>query len=361
MSLPTHGANPHYLYEALGIEMPVELIDFSANINPLGPPASLAENWSSFYSSIIHYPDPHAAQLTKKVAVKEGLPESCVLIGNGGAEIITLVGRMLAGKKVLIIQPAFAEYAEACLASGCEVSFYELQEPNWELELEPLRPLLRQHDAVFLCTPNNPTGISFSEEVVRELVKESEKAGCMVIIDEAFYDFTDDAFTYASLVGTNEHVVILRSLTKMFAIPGLRLGYLLASGALVKQMKTYKPHWSVNAIALAAGQLCIGEEEYMERTRAYIRKQKQRLFSFFSENGFQVSNSAINFYLVKDRGAENSVELLPFLLKKGIIPRHTYNFPGLDGRWLRFAVKSEKDNTMLMEALRQWRDLHSTL
>jgi threonine-phosphate decarboxylase len=361
LSLPTHGANPHYLYEALGMEMPAARIDFSANINPLGPPASLAEHWPSFYNSIIHYPDPYAVELTKKVAAKEGLPESCVLIGNGGAEIITLVGRMLAEKKVLIIQPAFAEYAEACHASGCEVSFYKLQEPNWELELEPLRPLLQQHDAVFLCTPNNPTGISFSEEAVQALVEESERAGCMVIIDEAFYDFTDDAFTYASLVAENEHVIILRSLTKMFAIPGLRLGYLLANEEFVGQMKVYKPHWSVNAIALAAGQLCIEEEAYMEQTRAYIRKQKQRLFAFFAEHGFQISNSSINFYLLKDRGAEDSAELLEFLLKKGIIPRHTYNFPGLDGRWLRFAVKSEQDNTVLMEALRQWRNLHSTL
>ena len=361
MSLPTHGANPHYLYEALGIEMPLHVIDFSANINPLGPPASLAENWSSFYSHIIKYPDPHAAQLTKRLAEKEGVHEGSILVGNGGAEMITLVGRLLTGKKVLIIQPAFAEYAESCHAAGCEVSFYQLQAPNWELELEPLRPLLQQNDAVFLCTPNNPTGISFPQEVVQELVRECEKENCIVVIDEAFYDFTDDAFTYASLVTTNHHVVILRSLTKIFAIPGLRLGYLLADEALVQQLKTYKPHWSVNAIALAAGQLCIEEDAYIEQTRAYIREQKQRLFMFFEENGFEVSNSSINFYLLKDQGAEDASALLTYLLKKGIIPRHTYNFPGLDGRWLRFAVKSEEDNTVLMGALQQWRDQHSTL
>lgn len=361
MSLPTHGANPHYLYEALGIEMPLDCIDFSANINPLGPPTSLEKNWSTFFSSITHYPDPHAVQLTKRLAEKESMPESSILIGNGGAEIITLVGRMLAGKKVLIIQPAFAEYAEACYAAGCEVSFYQLQAPEWKLDIEPLRPLLQQNDAVFLCTPNNPTGISFPQEVVYELVKECKKKNCIIVIDEAFYDFTYDAFTYASLVTKNEHVVILRSLTKIFAIPGLRLGYLLADEALVGQLKTYKPHWSVNAIALAAGQLCIEEDAYIEQTRAYIREQKQGLFKFFEEFGFETSNSSINFYLLKDRGDEDASELLFFLLKKGIIPRHTYNFPGLDGRWLRFAVKSEEDNMVLMEALQQWRDLHSTL
>lgn len=361
MSLPTHGANPHYLYDALKIEMPLYCIDFSANINPLGPPSSLEKHWSSFYSSITHYPDPHALQLTKLLATKEGVPESSILIGNGGAEIITLVGRLLAGKKVLIIQPAFAEYAEACHAAGCEVSFFQLQEPDWELNLDQLRPLLKEHDAIFLCTPNNPTGVSFPKKVVHELVIECKKENCIVVIDEAFYDFTDDAFTFASLVEVHEHVIILRSLTKIFAIPGLRLGYLLAAAPLVQQMKSYKPHWSVNAVALAAGKLCIADKAYIEQTRVYIKEQKQRLNAFFEEYGFEVSNSSINFYLLKDPGAEDASVLLSFLLKKGVIPRHTYNFPGLDGRWLRFAVKSAADNIELMEALRQWRDQHSIL
>src|SRR3954469_24021625 len=100
------------------MDMPTHYVDFSVNINPLGPPASLAKHWSSFFSSITHYPDPQAAHLTKELAEKEGLSERSILVGNGGAEMITLVARLLAGKKVLIIQPAFAEYAEACQASG---------------------------------------------------------------------------------------------------------------------------------------------------------------------------------------------------------------------------------------------------
>ena len=100
---------------------------------------------------------------------------------------------------------------------------------------------------------------------------------------------------------------------------------------------------------------------YIEQTRRYIKEQKQRLYAFFEEYGFEVSNSSINFYLLKDPGVEDSSVLLSFLLKKGVIPRHTYNFPGLDGRWLRFAVKSAADNTELMEALRQWRNQHSIL
>ncbi|MFE0504753.1 threonine-phosphate decarboxylase CobD [Peribacillus butanolivorans] len=357
MALPSHGSNPHYLYEALEIEMPESVLDFSANINPLGPPLRIKERWSEFFEGILNYPDPHAVELTKLIAKKEALPEQSVLVGNGGAEIIMLVANRLANKKVLIIQPAFAEYAEACLAAECEVDFHQLDAPEWQLDLDRLIPQLPGYDAIFLCTPNNPTGISFKQEAVRELIKECGKANCLVVLDEAFYDFTENAFTYASLITQFPHLLILRSMTKIFAIPGLRLGYLLAAPDIINQAKTYKSHWSVNHVALEVGKICLAEEEYIEKTRAYIQLQKQKLFRFYEEHELIVSNSTVNFYLVKDE----SLSLLPFLLKKGIVPRHTYNFPGLDGKWLRFAVKSERDNAMLMEGVRQWRNLGSVL
>lgn len=357
MQLPTHGSNPHYLYEALGIEMPQTYLDFSANINPLGPPSSIKERWLGFFEGILGYPDPHALELTHLIAKKEALPEASVLVGNGGAEIITLVANKLANERVLIIQPAFAEYAESCLAAGCEVDFFQLEAPGWEIDLDRLRPLLPEYAAIFLCTPNNPTGISYEEEVVRDLIKACQKADCLIVLDEAFYDFTDTAFSYASLITEFPHLLILRSMTKIFAIPGLRLGYLLADPAIITRAKAFKPHWSVNHIALEVGKLCLAEEEYMNRTRAYMQAQKNKLFSLYKELDMVVSDSTVNFYLVKDE----TLSLLPFLLKKGIVPRHTYNFPGLDGKWLRFAVKSEQDNTALMEAVKQWRNQGSIL
>lgn len=357
MQLPTHGSNPHYLYEALGIEMPQSYLDFSANINPLGPPSSIKERWSGFFEGILEYPDPHALELTRLIARKEALPEASVLVGNGGAEIITLVANELANERVLIIQPAFAEYAESCLAAGCEVDFFQLEAPEWELDLERLGPLLPEYAAVFLCTPNNPTGISYKEEAVLELIKACQKADCLVVLDEAFYDFTDTAFSYAPLITKFPHLLILRSMTKIFAIPGLRLGYLLADPDIITRAKAFKPHWSVNHIAMEVGKLCLAEEEYVNRTRAYIQGQKRNLFRFYKELDMVVSDSTVNFYLVKDE----SMTLFPFLLKRGIVPRHTVNFPGLDGKWLRFAVKSQEDNEALMEGVEQWRNRGSIL
>jgi threonine-phosphate decarboxylase len=357
LRLPTHGSNPHYLYEALGIERPSSYLDFSANINPLGPPSSIKERWMGFFDGILDYPDPHAVELTNLIAKREALPEQSVLVGNGGAEIITLVANMMANKQVLIVQPAFAEYAEACLAAGCEIEFFQLQAPEWELDLDRLLPLLPKYDAVFLCTPNNPTGISFKISAVRELIRACGEANCLIILDEAFYDFTDDAFTYSSLLKQFPHLIILRSMTKIFAIPGIRLGYLLGAPAIIERARVYKSHWSVNHIALEVGKLCLSEGEYIQKSRAYIQGQKQKLFRFYKEQDLMVSDSTVNFYLVKDE----SGSLLPCLLKKGIVPRHTYNFPGLDGRWLRFAVKSEQDNAVLMEGVSQWRNRGSVL
>lgn len=351
MSLPTHGANPQYVYEAYGMDMPEEIMDFSANLNPFGPPASLEEKWSGLFTAIAHYPDPHATQLTKQLSLKNGVSESSILVGNGGAELITLVGRLLTKKEVLIIQPAFAEYAEACLAAQCDISYFSLEEPDWELKIDEIKPHLAGKAAVFLCTPNNPTGVAFSRESVKELIAVCKQQNCFVIIDEAFYDFTEDAYTYTAFL--EEHMIILRSLTKMFSIPGLRLGYAIANEQVIAKLKTFKPHWSVNALAMEAGKLCILEEEYRSRTRKYIREQRERLFAFFREYEFEVSNSSINFYLLRDKAPTEA--LYVFLLKKGLVPRHTYNFPGLDGKWLRFAIKSEVENEMLMEALRQWR------
>lgn len=357
MKLPSHGSNPHYLYEALEIEMPGSIIDFSANINPLGPPLRIKERWSGFFEGVMHYPDPHAVELTKVIAEKEALPMASVLVGNGGAEIIMLVANILADRKVLIIQPAFAEYEQACLAAGCEVDFHQLDAPGWQLDVARLIPRLREYDAVFLCTPNNPTGVSFDRGAVMELISECQKADCLVVIDEAFYDFTEDAFTYAPLINRFPHLLVLRSMTKIFAIPGLRLGYLLAESSIIKTVKSYKPHWSVNQVALEVGRICLEEEAYISETREYIQSQKQKLSRFYRELGVTVSDSTVNFYLLKDE----TLSLFPFLLKRGIVPRHTDNFPGLEGLWLRFAVKGERDNEALMEGVRQWKRQGSAL
>jgi threonine-phosphate decarboxylase len=355
---PSHGSNPQYLYEAMGLALPKQFIDFSANINPLGPPLDLKEKWPDFFQEINVYPDPFATQLRERISALEQTPGDSILIGNGGAELITLVARMLAGKKVVIVEPTFSEYEKACRSNKCEIVYHQLIEPNFELNPDDLRKRLQEADALFLCNPNNPTGIHYPPSTIISIVEECEKQNCFVILDEAFYDFLIDYDSFIPYINKFSNLIIIRSLTKMFSIPGIRLGYLIAQPAIVSELSLLQSHWSINTIALLAGDLCLQNESFVKETQAYIWHERNRLFTFFQQNEFIVSSSNVNFYLLRDPLLNNQFALFEFFIHQGIIPRHTFNFPGLEGSWLRFAIKSSDENNHLLEVLVKWRHHH---
>ncbi|MDN3015267.1 threonine-phosphate decarboxylase CobD [Paenibacillus sp. BSR1-1] len=358
MNWPSHGSNPQYLYKAMGLKHPDKQIDFSANINPLGPPPSLQENWNSFFQKIMVYPDPFASNLKERIACKEGLSDDSILIGNGGAELISLIGRMMAGKKVLIVEPAFSEYEAACRANQCEIFYHQLVEPAFEFNPGDIFAKLRQADALFLCNPNNPTGVQYSASTILSIIKAGEKHNCFVILDEAFYDFLIDYESLTPYINRFSNLIIIRSMTKMFAIPGIRLGYMLAKPKVIAELSSLQPHWSINAIALLAGEICMQEESFIERTKDFIYNERKRLFHFLKDQEYEISDSSVNFYLLRDPYIENQYELFEFLILKGFVPRHTFNFPGLDGKWLRFAIKGSEENNQLMEVLAEWKRSH---
>lgn len=338
----------------MGLELPGEYIDFSANINPIGPPVALKEKWGEFYREISVYPDPFAIELRETISKKEGIESDSILIGNGGAELITLVARMLEGKRVLIVQPTFSEYEKACLANKCEVSYHSLAGPDFSLTI----PDLSNVDALFLCNPNNPTGVHYPPSKLKSIMEECEKHRCFLILDEAFYDFLVDYESLIPYINRFPKFIILRSMTKMFAIPGIRLGYLVAAPKIIKELSALQSHWSVNTVALLTGELCLHDEEFIKDTQRYIEGERTRLFEFFTQADFEFSPSKVNFYLLRDSNIEDQFRLFEFLLQRGIIPRHTFNFSSLEGNWLRFAIKGTDDNNQLMEVLSEWRQHH---
>jgi threonine-phosphate decarboxylase len=342
----------------MGLTFPKEYIDFSANINPLGPPDELKEKWNEFYQEISVYPDPFATQLKGKIAKKEQISVDSILIGNGGAELITLVSRMLAGKKVLMVQPTFSEYEKACQANKCEIQYYQLEEPNFELNSAVLCLSLVDVDAVFLCNPNNPTGIQYPTSTILSIIEEGERHNCLIILDEAFYDFLVDYDSFIPYINRFSNLIIIRSMTKMFALPGIRLGYLVAQPAVIAEINQHQSHWSINTIALLAGELCLQDQSFIKKTQDYICLERKRLFDFFKQKEFITSSSKVNFYLLRDPYIKDQLEFFAFLLDKGIIPRHTFNFKGLEGKWLRFAIKGYEENTQLMEVVTEWRQYH---
>ncbi|MCF6411681.1 threonine-phosphate decarboxylase CobD [Pseudalkalibacillus salsuginis] len=358
MNWPSHGSNPNYLYEALDLPKPEILIDFSANINPLGPPPELEARWMEIFRRITDYPDPDATELKKTISEIEQVEPPSILIGNGGADLISLVSRMLSGKNVLIIQPTFSEYEKNCHLNGCKIHYHHLEAPDWEMNVEQLQNKLKGIDALFLCNPNNPTGVQYHFESIIQLLKASKEAECLFVLDEAFYDMVSDYEPIIPFTKEFQNLIIIRSMTKMFAIPGLRLGYMIAHPEIVRRIKGYQTHWSVNVPALAAGEICLKKQPFMVETSNYIGEERRKLFTFFKKERYAFSPSKANFYLLKDTDKEDQLPLLRHLLRNGIVPRHTYNFPGLDGRWLRFGIKHSSENDRLIEVLKQWRQHH---
>ncbi|KKB36028.1 threonine-phosphate decarboxylase CobD [Bacillus thermotolerans] len=353
MRLPAHGSNPDHLYKAIGLERPLDLIDFSVNTNPFGPPAAIKEHWMEWFSLVADYPDPSGASVIKKLAERNGVQEEQIVLGNGAAEIIQLLAQQWREERIVIVQPAFSEYEAACRTYGCGVE-YIFADQLGQIPVNDMIHKAEKAAAIFMCTPNNPTGMVFAREQIVEVLAKTESSGCYVVIDEAFYDFAGSD-TFAELLPRYPHLLILRSLTKMYAIAGLRIGYLLSSAETASRVARLRPHWNVNTLALQAAETVLQEEAFEVRTRERIAEERERMFNFLQRESFEHTPSSVNFYLLRDPALDDQRPLFVFLLKKGIVLRHTYNYPGIEGRWLRAAVKTEEENNQLKEALLQWR------
>lgn len=358
MHLPLHGSNPHYLYQSFQLDMPETLIDFSVNLNPLGPPASFKQRWPDWFDFISDYPDPEGNELSALIAENEGVSRPSILLGNGGSELITLIARMFSGKHIAIVEPTFSEYEKVSRANDCSISYIELPEGSWDLDPDAFLSTIDQADAVFVCHPNNPTGTVHSEASLLRLLEACAKRHCHLIVDEAFYDFLVAPRTLARFVDKSDYLIVLRSLTKMYSMAGLRLGYLLASEDTVTRLHDFQPFWSVNALALKAGEACFEETGYVQATHDTVHTERERMQEALRGMGYLISDSKVNFYLLRDPSLDEQTPLIPFLLKRGIVSRHTFNFLGLDGRWLRFAVRNRHANDILLEALKAWKQDH---
>ncbi|WP_421378644.1 pyridoxal phosphate-dependent aminotransferase [Bacillus salacetis] len=353
MNLPLHGSNPHYLYDALNIPMPERWSDFSVNLNPLGQPDSLSALLSKGAIDFRDYPDPIHTSLRRRISISEGIDPGGIIVGNGAAEVIHMIACLLRGKKVAVVHPAFSEYELTCRAFSCSI---EHVIPSLIPEFEDFAGAIKASDAIFICNPNNPAGTVMDPVLLEEIIGYAEENDCLVIVDEAFHDFLPQGDSCKKLLGVHFNLIILRSMTKMFSMAGIRLGFALMAEELKSKLEKYQTHWSVNSFALCAGEICLEQQDFVMKTRGYVARERARMFCFLKKNDFSFSRSQTNFYLMKDNRTEQQIDLIIFLLKNGIVPRHTYNFRGLEGRWLRMAVKDEESNNLLMEVLEKWRE-----
>jgi threonine-phosphate decarboxylase len=344
-----HGGDVYHLARTLGVKVE-DLLDFSANINPLGYPAGVPAAIQAALADLVHYPDRRGLDLRQVLAEYHGFSPAEVLLGNGSTELIYLVVRALRPGRALIVAPAFSEYQEALEVARVPYEFHLTSEAGcFTLERLPEAP---GAELVFLANPASPSGALLTPESLLPWLKAWDAAGVHVALDEAFIDFVEEA-SVKNHLRRFPRLMILRSFTKFFAIPGLRLGYLLAAPKLIASLAAFQEPWSVNTLAQAAGRACLEDLDYMARTRALVAEARRHLFEGLQAlPGLTPFPGAANYLLVKlTLPGWTASRLRERLLSRGLIIRDAGNFTGLDEHYLRLAVRRREDNDRLLAAL----------
>ena len=355
MTRPIHGGNVYRA--ALERRLPVEqILDFSASINPLGPPAVARRAIRSALKQIMHYPDPDCRQLRQALAHQCEVDPGMILVGNGSTELIHLLPRALAIKSALIVGPTFEEYARALQDAGSTVRYVQARrEERFRPPVtEVLRALSRKRprfDAVFVCNPNNPTGQVITRTMMRELAEVIERRQSWLIVDEAFIDYCQNQ-SVVSLLSAHPRIVVLRSLTKFYAMPGLRVGYLLGASKIVYQMKERQPPWSVNSLAQAVSCAVLRDRAYEIKSRAFMVNERSRFMKELrSLPGVCVYSSVANFVLIELPDWSSAGLVADRMAAEGLLVRDCSTVPGLSARMIRVAVRTMKENRRLTGTL----------
>jgi cobyric acid synthase CobQ/L-threonine-O-3-phosphate decarboxylase len=350
-----HGGHLRQLAMTAGVT-PGELLDFSANINPLGPPEWLRARISGSISDLVHYPDPGGQELVNAACERYAVTADEILPGNGSTELFYLLPHALGIRHALIPVPSYVDYATAAKVADLKVHPLTLDADNaFALDFERLEAALKEtYDGplmVFLGQPNNPTGTGFDAGRLRHLARRFPAT--TFVVDEAFGDFVEnfDSLT----VNRPVNVVVMLSLTKIFAIPGLRLGLAVASPSTVQKVKALQPPWSVNTLAQKVGETALRDTEYIQKSRTAIGSLRSNLRLQLDQIPYlTVYPGEANFLLIRcDHRAMDARTLATRLLKRKLAIRVCDNFEGLDGRFFRVAVRTEPENRQLVEALRQ--------
>jgi threonine-phosphate decarboxylase len=339
-----HGARVAQSAEESGKSL-TELIDFSVNLNPLGPP-ELSGPLGSAIKTIGNYPDNRYPGFRKAAAASLKVKPENIIPGNGSSELIRLFAEAVIepGDKVVIPFPTFSEYEFQCRLFGAKIESVNYSDIR-NIEIEGCK-------AVFLCNPNNPTGSLIRKEEVLKLAQKCAGSETFLFVDEAFIELSDPEESMAEFAASNDFVVVLRSLTKIYAVPGLRIGFAVASGEFACILNNIRIPWSLNAAALAVGEhLLKGHEGYMKRSLDLVRKERKWLSSNLGAiRGLKPYPSDTNFILVDICDFFiSSAELTEMMLKQGIIIRDCTSF-GLKDH-IRVAVSKRRKNRKLMKAL----------
>ena len=327
------------------------IIDFSSNITPLGIPNSVKLIIKKNLDKVQFYPDPNSETVISSLEKYTHLSKSNIIVGNGAIEILYNFCFAFLSKttKVLIHVPTFQEYETAVKLSNCKISYFKSL--NLSTNIDSFISQIPKSGCIFLCNPNNPTGELLSKKELLSIIIVAKKLKTIVFIDECFIELVPKSNeSLISYVKKYDNLFILRSLTKSFGLPGLRIGYACGSKEIIKILQKIKIPWSVNSLAQDAANAVIKNISHIKKSNIIIQKELKYLEDNISIlNGFECISSSTNFILIKTKN--DSTKLQTKLLKNKILIRDCKNFRGLDNHYIRIAVKSHKDNVKLVKAL----------
>lgn len=363
-----HGGQVHQVAKALGRSVD-SFIDFSASINPLGPPASVLSAMQQALPACGHYPDPSAEGLRMRLAKEHGISSDSIVLGNGSSELIRILPLALSLQQGFVAGPTFMEYEASLHIAGARCTYVlATSEEKYAPPLEELSLLVdairhgtqnsarrgaESHTAVFFCNPNSPTGRVVTARSLRTLYRKIEEAGLWMVVDEAFIDFCP-SHSLIKEISNARRLLILRSFTKFYGMPGIRLGYLVGAPETVATIRRLLPPWSVSHFAQEAGVAAVGNVRYRQRSVKFMQQERPRFMrQLRAVSGLRVIPASANFVMVELPSTCVTASLVARLARQGILVRDCQTFSGMTQPALRLAIRHPRDNNGVVHALKK--------
>lgn len=326
------------------------MIDFSSNCNPFGPPQRVQDAICRTAGQIGHYPDVRCGRLRKALAKKLNIPQDWIFFGNGAAEVIFAAVQTLKPKHALLPAPTFAEYAHALKTAGCEIQYAETAKENgFAITTEIADKLTQETDMLFLCNPNNPTGTLLRKNEVEHILSRARECQTTVVLDECFLDFAEEGELCSMLpvLENYPNVILLKAFTKLYAMAGVRLGYGISSNPkIIEALESGVQPWNVSMPAQEAGVAALEEDTYVRDSLAVISEEKKYLLENMKRLGFTVYASKANYIFF-----HGAADLGERLMSEDILVRDCSNYRGLSKGYYRIAVRLHPDNEQLIRTL----------
>ncbi|WP_430885684.1 threonine-phosphate decarboxylase CobD [Fusibacter sp. JL216-2] len=350
-----HGGNVYKVSRETGMDIK-DIIDFSANINPLGIPASGKKAIEESIEGLVNYPDPDYIDFRKAIGRLHDLDYASVVPGNGAIDSLFAAVEAVQPKKVLVSVPSFVEYEKAVEKSGAEyVPSYRLEDEAYTFNVDRfINDMKTDIDLGVICNPNNPTGDIIGPEDIEKILKHCQSIGAYLLVDEAFMEFAErlGQETCIGLTEKYKGLIVSRSLTKYYAVPGLRCGYLITKDVnILEKLLSKAQPWKLNHLADRFSQSVVFDEAYNSQTGAWFREENSSLKKALdSIPGLKVNDSYANYLFFKYEGG---ADMAKSLLERGIMIRTCHNYDGMGENYFRVAIKDKASNEKLIMALKQ--------